>query len=97
MTTFISLINWTDQGVRSFKETVEREANAAVGLATRMGGEIESIHLTVVRTTSLLGRLPGRRDRPRSCSHVVRRAISEARRFVAYTADQMSVIIGKIG
>jgi uncharacterized protein with GYD domain len=46
MTTYISLINWTDQGIRNFSETVQR-ADAAKALAQRMGGSITSIHWTV--------------------------------------------------
>jgi len=44
--TYISLINWTDQGVRDFKQTVSR-AEAATALADRMGGQIQHIYWTV--------------------------------------------------
>jgi uncharacterized protein with GYD domain len=46
MPTFISLINWTDQGISHFKETVSR-AQAATELADRMGGKIQNIYWTV--------------------------------------------------
>jgi uncharacterized protein with GYD domain len=40
MARFISLINWTDQGVKAASETVDR-AEAAQKLAADMGGSIE--------------------------------------------------------
>jgi uncharacterized protein with GYD domain len=46
MGTYISLINWTDQGIRSFKETAKRAAMAR-DLAGRMGGEMKSIYWTL--------------------------------------------------
>nr|WP_240759160.1 GYD domain-containing protein [Phytoactinopolyspora endophytica] len=46
MPTYISLINWTDQGVRNTKETVER-AKAATELAERMGGTLRDVYWTV--------------------------------------------------
>jgi uncharacterized protein with GYD domain len=46
MPTFVSLINWTDQGVRTFSDTVTR-ANAVSDAAAKMGGSIEHIYWTV--------------------------------------------------
>lgn len=46
MGTYISLINWTDQGIRNFKETAQRAA-AAKDLATQMGGEMKAIYWTL--------------------------------------------------
>ena len=46
MTTYISLINWTDQGIRNFSDTVQR-AEDAKALAQRMGGSIANIYWTV--------------------------------------------------
>jgi uncharacterized protein with GYD domain len=46
MPRYISLINWTDQGIRNFKDTVDR-SNAAIGLAQKMGGRIEATYWTI--------------------------------------------------
>jgi len=46
MVTLISLINWTDQGVRNFKQTTER-AQAAMTVAEGLGGRITNIWWTV--------------------------------------------------
>jgi uncharacterized protein with GYD domain len=39
MPKYISLINWTDQGIRNFKESADR-AKAAGAVAEKMGGKI---------------------------------------------------------
>lgn len=46
MPKFISLINWTDQGIRDFKSSIER-ANSARQLAEQMGGTLEATYWTV--------------------------------------------------
>ena len=46
MPTYISLINWTEQGVRDAKDTVDR-ASAAATAAESMGGKIKDIYWTV--------------------------------------------------
>ena len=46
MPTYISLINWTDQGIRTFKATVDRSKTAAE-LAERMGGDLKEVYWTV--------------------------------------------------
>ncbi len=46
MPTFVSLINWTDQGVRTFSDTVNR-SNAVADAAKRMGGSLEHVYWTV--------------------------------------------------
>ena len=45
MPTFILSLNWTEQGIRSVKETPKR-AQAARELGKRMGVDIKSIYLT---------------------------------------------------
>jgi uncharacterized protein with GYD domain len=40
MSTYVSLINWTDEGVKAFKDTVDR-AEAAQKLAGKYGGSFE--------------------------------------------------------
>ena len=46
MPTYISLINWTDQGVANFKGSVNR-ADEAKQAAAGMGGAIKDIYWTV--------------------------------------------------
>lgn len=46
MPTYISLINWTDQGIRAVGDTVSR-AESAREVARRAGGELTQIFWTV--------------------------------------------------
>jgi uncharacterized protein with GYD domain len=44
--TYVSLLNWTDTGVRSVKETLDR-ADRATKLAEKMGGTLREVLWTV--------------------------------------------------
>ena len=46
MPTYISLVNWTDQGIRDLKESPAR-AEAAAQLAERLGGKMVELYWTV--------------------------------------------------
>lgn len=46
MPTYVSLINWTDQGIRAFKDTVDR-AEAGKQLAGSFGGSLKEIYWTI--------------------------------------------------
>jgi uncharacterized protein with GYD domain len=46
MPTYVALLNWTEQGVRDFRDTTSR-AEAAEALAERMGGRFRDLLWTV--------------------------------------------------
>jgi uncharacterized protein with GYD domain len=46
MATFVTLINWTDQGVKSFGDTVDR-AGKAEEVAGKLGATFKDIYWTV--------------------------------------------------
>ncbi len=46
MPTYVSLLNWTDQGIRNFKDTLERSDRAAE-VAQKHGASIEQVYWTV--------------------------------------------------
>jgi uncharacterized protein with GYD domain len=46
MPTYIALMNWTDQGIRSIKDTVRRR-DQADALAQKHGATIEQVYWTV--------------------------------------------------
>ena len=46
MPTYVSLINWTDQGIRNVRKTLERGA-AAQQVAEKHGGRIEQVYWTL--------------------------------------------------
>ena len=45
MVTYVSLINWTEQGIKNVKDTVKR-AEEAASTAERIGGRIISLYWT---------------------------------------------------
>ena len=45
MPTFISYINWTDQGIKNIKDSPNR-AEAAKGLIKDMGGTVKDMYIT---------------------------------------------------
>lgn len=46
MTRYITLYQFTDQGIKNFQGTVERSKEATAGVA-KMGGKILSVHWTI--------------------------------------------------
>ena len=46
MPTYISLVNWTDQGIQEFKESPAR-ADATAELAASLGGKLVELYWTV--------------------------------------------------
>ena len=46
MATYVSLLNWTDQGIKGYRETTAR-AEAGKALAAKFGGRIASIWWTI--------------------------------------------------
>jgi uncharacterized protein with GYD domain len=97
MPTYISLINWTDQGIRNSKETVDR-ANAAKELAQRMGGALTSVYWTVgpydiVSVTDF----PDDESATAFLLAVSAQGNIRTTTLRAYTADEMTGIIGRLG
>jgi uncharacterized protein with GYD domain len=46
MPNYITLINWTDQGVKAYANTLDR-AEAAAQLATKFGGNLKQLYWTM--------------------------------------------------
>lgn len=46
MPTFVTLVNWTDQGVKAYKDSVER-ADAFMGLVDKSGGKVVGNYWTL--------------------------------------------------
>jgi uncharacterized protein with GYD domain len=46
MPTYVVLLNWTDQGIRNVKDSLER-AKAAAALAEQMGGRFKETYWTL--------------------------------------------------
>jgi uncharacterized protein with GYD domain len=97
MPTYISLINWTDQGISSFKETVAR-AKAAEELAQRMGGSITAIYWTVGAYDIVsIGEFPDDETGTAFLLALGSGGNLRTATLRAYNADEMTGIIGKLG
>ena len=97
MPTYVSLINWTEQGVRGFKETVQR-AKEAEGLATKMGGEIKSIYWTVGPYDIVsVADFPDEKAATAYLLALGSRGNLRTTTLRAHTAEEMTEIIGKVG
>lgn len=97
MPTYISLINWTDQGVGSFKETVAR-AKAAEELAQRMGGSITATYWTVGPYDIVsIGQFPDDETGTAFLLAIGSGGNIRTTTLRAYNADEMTGIIGKLG
>jgi uncharacterized protein with GYD domain len=46
MATFVSLISWTDQGIKGFKDSAER-ADAFAALVAKAGGKVVGLYWTL--------------------------------------------------
>ncbi len=46
MATFVSLINWTDQGIKNFRDTAKR-ADAFAELVEKLGGSVKGVYWTL--------------------------------------------------
>jgi uncharacterized protein with GYD domain len=94
--TYISLINFTDQGIRTVKETTQR-ASAAGQLATQMGGDLKGIYWTVgpydIVTVS---DFPDDETGTAFLLALGSQGNIRTTTMRAYTADQMTGIIGRL-
>ena len=77
MPTYIALIDWTEQGVRNFKDTVDRYEAASGQLEALESPSRRSTGLLVPTTSSRSSRPRTTRRSPRGCSLSPVRATSE--------------------
>jgi uncharacterized protein with GYD domain len=95
MSTYISLINWTEQGVQGFKDTVAR-AKAATDLAAKMGGELKSIYWTVGEYDIItVAEFPDDQTGTAFLLKLGAQGNVRTKTLQAHTADEMTEIIAK--
>jgi uncharacterized protein with GYD domain len=96
MPTYVSLVKWTDQGVRNVKETVERAA-AAADLAQKHGGSVERLYWTV-GPYDLLAALEAPDDASATAFALELGSLGNVRTTTlrAYDRDQMSRILQRL-
>jgi uncharacterized protein with GYD domain len=97
MAKFVALINWTEEGVRNFKGTLER-ADAVDKLAQQMGGSIESL-LWTMGAYDLVVTLNFPDDETATAFALAVSSQGNVRTSTmrAFGADDMRDIIGKLG
>jgi uncharacterized protein with GYD domain len=96
MPTYISLLNFTDQGIRTVKETIQR-ADSAAELAQQNGGSLQ-VYWTV-GPYDLVAILEAPDDETATAFllDVGTRGAVRTTTLRAYDREQMSSILGKLG
>jgi uncharacterized protein with GYD domain len=97
MPTYISLINWTDQGVKNVRETVQR-AGAGEELARKHGGSLERLYWTV-GAYDLVGIFEAPDDESVTAFLLELGSLGNVRTTTlrAYDRDEMSSILERLG
>ncbi|SDT17981.1 GYD domain-containing protein [Jiangella sp. DSM 45060] len=97
MPTFVSLINWTDQGVRQSKESLDR-AKAAGDLAERMGGNLKDVYWTVGPYDIVsIAEFPDDESGTAFALAIAAQGNIRTTTLRAFDADEMRGILGKLG
>jgi uncharacterized protein with GYD domain len=95
--TYVALINWTDQGIRQVKETVQR-AEQVRGLAEQMGCRMPLLVWTMGRF-DLVSVLEAPDDAAASAFalRVAGQGAVRLETFRAFTAEEMTGLLAKLG
>lgn len=97
MPTYVSLINWTDQGIRTFKETVAR-AEAAGELSERLGGRFKEVYWTLgPYDIIVVFEAPDDETAEAALLGIASQGNVRTTTLRAFTSDEMQAIIGKLG
>jgi uncharacterized protein with GYD domain len=97
MATYVSLLNWTDQGIKGYRETTAR-AEAGKALAAKFGGRIVSIWWTI-GPCDLVAVSEFPNDESATAFALALGAAGNIRTTTmrAFGADEMSAIIARTG
>jgi uncharacterized protein with GYD domain len=97
MPTYISLVNWTDQGIRNFKETVAR-AEAAREMGGSLGATFKDIYWTL-GPYDIVVTFEAADDETAEAALLALAAQGNVRSTTlrAFTSDEMEAIIQKVG
>ena len=97
MARYVSLINWTDQGIAAFQDTTDR-ADAAADLAKSLGAELHEIYWCL-GAYDLVAILEAPDDETVTAFALKLSSAGNVRTATmrAYSRDEMSAIIAKAG
>jgi uncharacterized protein with GYD domain len=95
MPNYITLINWTDQGVKAYANTLDR-GEAAAQLATKFGGNLKQLYWTM-GTYDAVGVLEAPDDESATAYALALSSLGNVRTSTlrAYDAAEMREIINK--
>ncbi|MPZ71617.1 MAG: GYD domain-containing protein [Nitriliruptorales bacterium] len=97
MATYVALVNWTDQGVRDFRGTVDR-ADAVADVAQRLGGTQTALYWTVGPYDLVaISEFPDDETATAFALAVSSEGNVRTTSMRAFDADEMRTIIGKLG
>ena len=96
MSTYVSLITWTDEGVKAFKDTVDR-ADAAQKLAGKFGGSFEVYWTTGPYDLVAVSTFPDDESATAFLLLLSSQGNLRATTLPARNADEMRKIIAKTG
>jgi uncharacterized protein with GYD domain len=96
MPTYVSLINWTDQGIRNVKETIQR-ADSAAELAQKHGGSLQ-VYWTV-GPYDIVAIVEAPDDESATAFLLETGSLGNVRTTTlrAYDREEMSSILGRLG
>ncbi len=97
MPTYINLINWTEEGIRNYKDSVDR-AKAAEGLLAKHGGRFKDIYWTI-GPYDLVAISEGPDDESMSAAllEVSQLGTIRSTTMRAFDSDEMAAVIAKTG
>ncbi len=97
MPTYVTLMNWTDQGIRSVNDTVQRR-DQADALAQKHGATIEQVYWTV-GPYDLVTVIQAPDDESATAMLLELGSAGNLRTLTlrAYDRDEMAGIVGRIG
>ncbi len=97
MPTYVSLVNWTEQGVRTVKDTVNRRGQAEA-LAQKHGVKFAQVYWTVGPYDIVtVADFPDDESATAFLLAVSAQGNIRTTTLRAYTADQMTGILGRLG
>lgn len=97
MTTYVSLINWTEQGIRNFRDTTDR-AEAFTKAIESAGGEVREMVWTVGQYDMVcVADFPDEETGVAALLRVGSLGNIRSNTLRAFDADEMAGIIGRTG
>jgi uncharacterized protein with GYD domain len=97
MPTYVSLVNWTDQGMKNFRDTVHRAGDFR-GLVQKNGGQVRQI-LWILGEYDVVGVVDFPDDESATATMLQLGALGNVRTTTmrAFDAEQMTAIIQRTG